>query len=383
MNRFSLGTTLAHIPARRPWLQLSPLIILGILLAVGLRMLSASMGQNYDMKSYRVVANIVCDGGNVYAETNRYNYGPVWFYIVGGLYSLSSKLFTSKVAFHYLVALFLSLADLGIFFILWKKFTIKTAFLFLLNPISIIITGYHSQFDNLALLFGLWSVVILDDPRGRHTLKKLSMALLLLGLSITTKHILFLFPLWLAVKLKNSWHQLWALVLPPLIFLASFLPYWKTGHDGIVQNVFQYKSFNNAPLLNLFFLPNDSIVPQCVFFTLLGVGSLLFRKESPFRSLLVYTIVLVTFSSAIANQYLAIVVPFIAVFPNLVFVAYTAAATWFLMANKMGLHMAAIQQYTPSFINYTLLVSLLFIGFIWHLLKVAMDTRKNHSAPGV
>jgi len=45
---------------------------------------------------------------------------------------------------------FLSLVDLGIFFVLWKKFGRPAAALFFLNPISVIITGYQSQFDNLA-----------------------------------------------------------------------------------------------------------------------------------------------------------------------------------------------------------------------------------------
>jgi len=363
------------------WFQLTLPIIIGIILAIILRLYAASLGQNYDMKSYRVVANIVCAGGNVYAETNRYNYGPVWFYIVGGLYSLFLKLCTSKPAFHYLVALFLSLADLGIFFILWKRFTIKTAFLFLLNPVSIIITGYHSQFDNLALLFGLWSAAILEDHLGSHNPKQLTASLLLLGLSITTKHILFLFPLWLAVKFKNNRHRILVLLSPPLIFLVSFLPYWKIGHEGIIQNVFLYKSFNNAPLLNLIFsLPNDSIVPQCIFFTMLAAGALLFRKAAPFHSVLIYTAMLVTFSSAVANQYLAIVVPFIAAFPNFALIAYTAAATWFLMADKMGLHIEAIQQYTPSGINYTLLISLLFIGLSWHLIKNTIANKKLFNA---
>lgn len=382
MNHF-VSTSNDNLPAKKELgLSVTPLIILGVLLAIGLRMLAASMGQNYDMKSYRVVADIVCAGGNVYAETHRYNYGPVWFYIVGGLYTLFLKLFTSKMAFHYLVAMFLSLADLGIFFILWKKFTIKTAFFFFLNPVSIIITGYHSQFDNLALLFGLWSVAILDEPRGMHSFKQIAASLFLLGLSITTKHILFLFPLWLAVKFRNRWQKLLALFFPPLIFLISFLPYWNIGHEGIIQNVFLYKSFNNAPLLNLFFpLPNDSIVPQCIFFAVLAAGAVLFNKESPLHSLLIYTAMLVTFSSAIANQYLAIVVPFIAVFPNLVLVAYTVGATWFLLADKMGLHIEAIQQYTPSYINYTLLIFLLFIGFSWHLIKVTFDMRNPCNPP--
>ena len=37
------------------------------------------------------------------------------------------------------------------------------AYLFFLNPISIIITGDHNQFDNLALLLGLLSTLFIGD----------------------------------------------------------------------------------------------------------------------------------------------------------------------------------------------------------------------------
>ena len=291
---------------------------------------------------------------------------------------MSVKLFQSKLAFHYMVAMFLSLVDLGIFFVLWKKFSIKGAFLFLLNPVSIIITGYHSQFDNLALLFGLWSAVILDCPRSKYTFKQFAAGIILLGLSITTKHLLFLFPIWMAFKLKNNWHRLAVLTLPPLIFIASFLPYWKLGQKGILENVFFYKSYNNAPLLNLFFpQPNDSIVPQIVFFIILASGALLFRKQSPLHALLIYTAMLVTFSSAITNQYLAIVAPFVAVFPNLALIAFTVAASWYLMADQGGLHIVTIQQYTPSFLNYKLMILLLFSGFSLFIFKMSRGKVNN------
>ncbi|CAM8376021.1 hypothetical protein MCEMHM7_00896 [Candidatus Methylopumilus planktonicus] len=49
---------------------------------LGIRLFCASRGYNWDVDSYRVVADIVARGGNVYQETGRYNYGPIWFYIL-------------------------------------------------------------------------------------------------------------------------------------------------------------------------------------------------------------------------------------------------------------------------------------------------------------
>ncbi len=40
---------------------------------------------NYDTTSYEIVAAIVKRGGNVYAETSRYNYSPLWSLMLGAL----------------------------------------------------------------------------------------------------------------------------------------------------------------------------------------------------------------------------------------------------------------------------------------------------------
>jgi hypothetical protein len=54
------------------------LFITGVAIGVGLRIWVSTLGYNFDFESYAVVASIIDSGGNVYAETHRYNYGPVW-----------------------------------------------------------------------------------------------------------------------------------------------------------------------------------------------------------------------------------------------------------------------------------------------------------------
>ena len=53
-----------------------------IALGLDLRMGAAVLGHNFDIESWYIVADIMRHGGNVYAETGRYNYGPVWFFIL-------------------------------------------------------------------------------------------------------------------------------------------------------------------------------------------------------------------------------------------------------------------------------------------------------------
>ncbi len=57
------------------------IIVIGTLI----RLAIAQRGYNFDIASYRIVADIMANDGNVYLETQRYNYGPIWFYILSFL----------------------------------------------------------------------------------------------------------------------------------------------------------------------------------------------------------------------------------------------------------------------------------------------------------
>lgn len=114
------------------WLQtklqvkwLLPLIV--IIVGIGLRFLVAKRGHNFDFDSFLIVINIVKRSGNVYAETTRYNYGPVWFNIVFIL-DMIATFFHSY--FRHILVGFLSMVDLSIFFILWRKIGKTAAYLF-------------------------------------------------------------------------------------------------------------------------------------------------------------------------------------------------------------------------------------------------------------
>ena len=60
------------------WLIPSIVIVLGM----GLRFVVALIGHNPDFEAFLVVRDIAKHGGNVYAQTTSYKYGPVWFSII-------------------------------------------------------------------------------------------------------------------------------------------------------------------------------------------------------------------------------------------------------------------------------------------------------------
>ena len=368
-----IGHNLGHsgVAERR-----TAIIVVGILmLGLILRMAVSLIGHNFDMDSYMIVAKIIDRGGNVYSETHRYNYGPIWFHMIHYMWKVSLLLSADGEAFRYIVTAVLACVDFGICLILWRVYGIGAAILFSLNPISIIITGYHSQFGNLAILIGLCSALLFgDDVNDKLNLKKIS-GLTLLGFSMMTKHLLFLFPVWLSAKQKGVWQKCIVLLLPVCIFLFGFLPYWETGKSGIIQNVFLYKSLSNGPFWNML-LPGTvwKVVPKIVpFFGMLILLGFLFRKQKLCDSLIIYTAALVIFSSAMTNQYLAIVTAFVSLYLNWALIVYVVIGTYHLLTDMNGICIEPLRHATPWFLlgnmNYYYLVLFLFIGSIWAFSK--------------
>jgi uncharacterized protein Usg len=335
------------------------------------RLLMAMCGHNYDTVSCWIVSQIVERGGNVYAETSRYNYGPVWFHVLHALNRLAGH---DQDVFRYLLAGFLSLVDAGIFYILWRKYGRVAACLFFFNPISVIITGYQSQFDNLAVLLGLLAAWLVGDEFDRPLNRRKLLGLFVLGLSLTTKHLFFAFPFWLAVKQKGIWHKAGIILLPVGLFLLSFVPYWSGGRAGIIHNVFMYQSLNNEFFYNLF-VPlslQQMYSSRDIWYLLLIVFAFVWRRKNTFESLLLYTAVLVTASPAVANQYLAIPVPFVATHINIFTLLYTAFGTLHLLVDGNGLYITGITGICAD-----IAISMLCLGLIWLIgRQVLMDLLK-------
>ena len=348
-------------------------LLIGLIGFVGffLRLWVGTAGHNFDFNSFMSVLDSIELSGNVYAENVRYNYGPVWFYLLQILQMFTGLFPNPTVGMEYLLSGFLAFVDIGIYIILIRSFGLLAGVLFILNPVSIIITGYHRQFDNLAILVGIVAVLIYRDSYAQTMNRRKVGGLVVLGLSLMTKHIFFAFPLWLAVKQRGWKEKLVVLLVPVGIFLIGFLPYWIGAADGIMDKVFLYvphPEFQNAPFWH-WFVPNIIryfTTPTLIFVISLILGAFFIRKKPGLETLLFYTAILVVTSPTIANQYLAIVVPFISVYFNVFFLLYTIMATWHLLVDKNGLQFKLpLVERMEDFVTFSTIVAVLTIGLIW------------------
>lgn len=319
-----------------------------VTLGVIARFVVMTLGNNFDFESYKIVGEIVCRGGNVYAETGRYNYGFIFFLIQGLLYKISDILNPENIDFTFrvLIVSVLTLADLGIAGWICNRYSYKLGLIFFLNPISIVITGYHNQFDNIAILLALLATDFVDEENENLT-KNDFIALMFLALSLITKHICFIFFIWIFLR-KTKWSIIKRLVYtcaPFGMFLLSFVPFIlgnKQAFDGIMKNVFLYRSHNNYPFFMILFKFIN--FPQSKYFILyiliMCLVGLAFRKLDFTKLLLVYFMAMVAFSSAIANQYLIIpVVALVLCNKKRYFVAYEFIGAIYYLLNFNELHM--------------------------------------------
>lgn len=269
-----------------------------------------SLGHNFDFESYCIVGEISGNFRNVYAETARYNYAPFFLCIQGLLYRIAQIKHDWILIYRVLIVTVLTFADFGIAALIAKKYSCGKAVIFFLNPVSIIITGYHNQFDNIAVLFALLAALYFNQDEKFD--KRDAAFIALFSMSLIVKHILFILPVFILFmdKLPIKKKILYALV-PPTIFLLSFIPFAVSNHEaltGIINNVFKYRSFNNAPLLGILYkFINFPQQPRIIVYIIMMTALAWFvRKYNFINIMLIYLISMTAFSSAIANQYLAI-----------------------------------------------------------------------------
>lgn len=211
------------------------------------KVLLSGLGHNFDLESWALFSDLVRAGKNVYAETYRNPYGPLWAYFCAGAGCVQAQVFGSEslVGFHRLLAFLLSLVDVGIAGLLARRYSLGVGTLFLLNPVSLLITGFHTQFENLAILLALAACLLLEG-REAPGLTRHGLAMAGLGVSLVVKHILIFLPLWFLFRPGASRRERALYLVPFALFGASFLPFVgdERGLEGVIEHVLLYDSFH-------------------------------------------------------------------------------------------------------------------------------------------
>ena len=330
---------------------------------------------NFDLGSWFIIMENF-DSGKTPWDSGRYNYGPSW----GTLLWLVNKLSLDNFQARLLIVLILFLFDLATALILVKFNRRILAVLYLLNPISLIISGYHNQIETSAIFFVLLAVFVYRNQNAKAgTGKTIWIVAILLGVSLTFKHSFFIFPIWLALRESKIVARLILLIVPYLIFIFSFLPFWGQSQSAIIQNVVRYRSYQNFPLYANFF---DLTKVNLVFFNLsfvLGLIALGFfaKKYSPLDSLALLSISIVALAPAMANQYLVLAAFGAIIISGHLSYSFLFLATLFLCKNSDGLGMTQLGFVNVSYSLLALILLCVIINFLRNAPAVKPDLSEH------
>jgi hypothetical protein len=191
-----------YVAPRKNWLPRtirSPLAVAGlvVLIALLVRLVPAILlprGAEYDIESFRRVAETLLKGGTVYDSplvAGRHPYLPFQLYLIWAAGYVST---VSKLPFVFVVKLLPIFADAALAALIFKvalnsSRTLASAFslslLYALNPVVVLVSAYHGQFDGetvllLALAWYFWHF-------SKQDARRLRVSALLLGLAILNK----------------------------------------------------------------------------------------------------------------------------------------------------------------------------------------------------
>ena len=288
------------------------------------RVLIALRGSNADFKAWFENTKVLRNGGNLYSGNETYGYGPVWMFILRFADFAQNIFSENRQVFRLVIILVLTTFDLMIAIFIAKKFSLAAGLLFFVNPISVIITGFHNQFDNLAVMVGLGAILIIGEAEFGNRQKKLWLGLALIGLSLAVKQVLLFYPIWLFFRSGTLRQRMTRVAVPYVIYLACFTP-WATSVESvriIFEEVFLERRGRSGIILSLLvenysdydtpYSPVVSLISFSLWIISVFAFGWMMRNRSMIQSLVGYLVVMLAFAPAYSQQQL--ILPLLAVF---------------------------------------------------------------------
>lgn len=294
-----------------------------VLLAACLRLIIIPLttGLDYDIVSYHIQAQSVFTHQNIYLLTNRYPYPPVWVWWTALAQWAAS---ITPLPFVWLIKVPALLGDCLIVALLRRYQGVKAALFYALNPVSILVTGGHGQFDGMVIALVVLAWVCWRSPQASRPYR----AALALGGAIALKGYPILFLPALLAKMASNRQRLLATGLALLPLLLAVLIYGAFfGLEGaMITRILTYNSPLNfgwalyVPFLMNAFWPAGFPPVMLALAVLARAIIVLLACHFPFRRpewplerhWLVMLVGFYVLAPGISAQYLLWVLPFLA-----------------------------------------------------------------------
>ena len=369
-------------------------IILVFILSFVLKMfLAFNLFGTYDMKSFYIVSKLMDKGitTNIYAETDRYNYSPIWaitIYLITQLSKISNISLSALLKFP--IIIFDALTALLIYKICKESSNSdKKAFLlvasFLYNPLTIMVSSHGSQFDAIAIYFLLlYYYISKKSMRAMHYL--------IYGISIAVKQVT-VFPLLFFLQRLKGYKKLLFLFLVPLPFFLLLSPYlfsaWRSllrnvltysgtgalwGYSRIVQYILTFFGLNNLQLIFKFYIAKIIVI---FIFGLIFYYFHKYKNVSLLQGIIVSYLIFFALTPGFGVQYLVWILPFAILEKNYFYYIYSFLGS--LMAFLFYYGHGTGNLFIREVLAFSVVGPLLWIFCIYWLFRRHLEIKTRHS----
>lgn len=290
--------------------RLSKVIFIGFLFRIIFIFLTTDF-INDDIRAYYLIGQQTLIGKAIYPKLSPiyHPYFPFFLYIEAGAVLLS-KFFLSVGFWIKALILCFDLGNIWLIFRLSKK-NLKTATLYSLNPIIILISFYHGQFDAIVLFFLLWSVYLWQQKKELASIFSLSFSVL-----VKPWPLLFIYPI---LKRFRNYKLLLLIVFFPLLSVIIYSLLFNVSFIDIITPIKNYRGlFGWWGVGKVYYLttgysaPHQTRIIRILFFIILGLYMFLFNKrKNIFNELTMLILFFYCFTFSLSIQYFSWIIPFL------------------------------------------------------------------------
>lgn len=340
-------------------------VIVGLLIRLAITFFFLKSSSN-DLTSFLDAGRIILEKKLIYPSL----YFPFFSYL--GALAVFLKSFFPPLIFLKLVFTLFDLGGLYLVYLLSKK-NLNLALLYALNPITIICSNIHGQFDAIPLFFLLLAVYLFNKHKEVSSMTAVSFAIF-----TKTWPALFIIPL--IKKLKNKLLVV-LIILIPLISLLFHSWFFKISILKIVTPIKNYRGvygyWGIGNILILLWPKIDALVIQLlrrIFFVALFIFSFYPNNKNIIKNILMVMLFFFIFTLTFGSQWLAWLVPFvILVRPKNWILFFIAAAIYLISAFAKNVYLLPF--------NFTVIFNVLetIFGFAaWLSIISIFYEQRNH-----
>ncbi len=275
---------------------------------------------NYDLQSYLQVGELTLKGINIYPDIANLHhpYLPFFLYVE----AMAVWLGRSKIIVITIIKFINIIFDLGILNLVYRlsKKNLRTAFLYAINPVTILITTLHGQFDVIPVFFILLAIYLLNKKQELLSVLSFSFAIL-----TKTWPIIFVIPI--IRKLKGIFsldtrlrgNDKWGLLIILIMFfpiLPTIIYFWlfKTSLINVGKTLISYQGLW-AVWGPWVMLGKQRILIQkfttLIFLVCFFVYSYLNKEKNLIKNILKLLFFFFIFTTNFSIQYFTWIIPFL------------------------------------------------------------------------